>query len=108
MNKIYGSILQILFLSGSMMACHSSTGSTASANADASPTPSSMGRSAATFTGKNGRASVNGDLVQANNGLLTVNGVSYGTVNQNSVITYIVQNQEKILSVDGVVRKPAP
>jgi ribosomal protein S6E (S10) len=69
-------------------------------------TSSASSGSSARFTGKNGRVSVNGDLVQARDGVLTVNGVSYGTVDEKSVVQYTVRDGEKILTVDGVPRKP--
>jgi hypothetical protein len=77
------------------------------ADADGSIKASSSAASSAKFTGKNGRVSVNGDLVQAREGVLTINGVSYGAVNEKSVVQYVVRDGEKILTVDGVPRKPA-
>jgi hypothetical protein len=77
-------------------------------NAGAGATASSSSASSAKFTGKKGRVSVNGDLVQARDGVLTVNGVPHGTVNENSVVQYTVRDGEKTLTVDGVPRKPAP
>jgi hypothetical protein len=69
-------------------------------------TSSASSGSSARFTGKKGRVSVNGDLVQARDGVLTVNDVPYGTVDEKSVVQYTVRDGEKILTVDGVPRKP--
>jgi hypothetical protein len=78
----------------------------ASANANANVSSQSSSASTASFTGRNGQVNVNGDLVRAKNGVLTVNGAPYGRVNEDSVVTYTVRGSERILSVDGVVRKP--
>ncbi|MDB5761784.1 MAG: hypothetical protein JWQ21_779 [Herminiimonas sp.] len=107
MNKQRLLISLLLSLAGFVAACDFSIGS-AVADSNSNSTPSSSHSSAAAFTGKNGRVSVNGDMVQAKNGVLTINGVSYGTVNDTSVIRYSVRNNEKVLSVDGIVRKPVP
>ncbi|MDB5839319.1 MAG: hypothetical protein JWQ23_1271 [Herminiimonas sp.] len=68
--------------------------------------PAAATSGSASFTGQNARVSVNGDLVQARQGILTVNGVPYGTVNETSVVKYTVRDGEKLLLVDGVPRKP--
>jgi hypothetical protein len=62
--------------------------------------------SSAKFTGRNGKVSVNGDLVEARDGLLTVNGKAYGKVENGSVVQYVVRDSERTLMVDGVARKP--
>jgi hypothetical protein len=82
-------------------------GLTASTDSSASTSSASSTRaSSAKFTGRNGKVSVNGDLVQARDGVLTVNDVSYGAVTDKSVIQYVVRDGEKMLTVDGVPRKP--
>lgn len=60
----------------------------------------------ATLTGQNGVLIVNGDRVELNDGELTLNGVSYGTVSKRSVVKYTVKGNVKRLLVDGVERKP--
>lgn len=96
----------ILFLSIFVAVGNPAIGAGPDASANSNSASSSTAGSAATFTGKNGRVSVNGDLVQAKDGVLTVNGVAYGTVNENAVVTYTVRDQEKTLAVDGAIRKP--
>jgi hypothetical protein len=78
------------------------------ASADSNAGASSTSASSAKFTGKNGRVSVDGDLVQARDGVLTVNGKPYGSVSEKSVVQYMVRDGERVLTVDGVPRKPAP
>ncbi len=107
MNKTVKPILLFLFLSAAVTGCGSAIGSAADAGTNPNSASSSAARSTATFTGKNSRVSVNGDLVQAKDGVLTVNGVAYGSVNEKSVVTYSVQGGKKTLSVDGTVREPA-
>lgn len=107
MNKTVKPILLFLFLSAAVTGCGSAIGSAPDAGTNPNSASSSAVRSTATFTGKNSRVSVNGDLVQAKDGVLTVNGVAYGSVNDKSVVTYSVQGGKKTLSVDGTVREPA-
>lgn len=60
--------------------------------------------SEASFTGNDGRHSINADVVEIRHGRLTVNGDSYGTVDPESFIQYRVQGDKKTLIVDGKVR----
>ncbi|WP_156776866.1 hypothetical protein [Nitrococcus mobilis] len=60
----------------------------------------------ATITGQNGLIIINGDRVEVKNGKLFLNGVSYGAVNERSVVKYTVQGNVKKLFVDGVARNP--
>lgn len=83
-------------------------GASASASTSSSTSASNntSSGSSATFRGRNASISVDGDLVQARDGVLSVNGVPYGRVDQNAVVNYSVKNGEKRLTVDNVERKP--
>jgi hypothetical protein len=78
-----------------------------SASSSAS-TSSSTGNfsSEASFTAHNGVHKVNGDTVEVKDGSLSVNGVSYGQVEKNSLVKYSVKRNKKVLTVDGAVRQP--
>ncbi|HET8700500.1 MAG TPA: hypothetical protein VFL97_02400 [Nitrococcus sp.] len=56
--------------------------------------------------GQNGVITINGDRVEVKDGKLTLNGISYGTVGEQSVVKYIVHGSAKRLLVDGAERKP--
>ncbi len=58
------------------------------------------------FSGGQGMHQVNGDKVVVKDGILRVNGVSYGTVNGTSVVKYTVRDNTKTVTVDGTVRQP--
>jgi hypothetical protein len=82
---------------------------TAVTSAAAGSTQSSQSNSSeSTITGSNGVIIVNGDTVKVENGRLTVNGVSYGTVENQSVVRYSVKGDTKKLFVDDVERHPSP
>lgn len=60
----------------------------------------------AVVTGPNAVIAVNGDRVEIKQGRLSLNGVSYGTVDERSVVTYRVTGVRKTLLVDGRERRP--
>lgn len=79
--------------------------------ADATPNvlqsaASATSQSDVTFSGSHGIYRVGSDVIENNNGVLTINGVPYGNVGPRSVVRYTVRGDRKILSVDGVVRRP--
>lgn len=81
------------------------------AKADAGSSKSSSidrQENSATLIGKNGLARLNSDTIQTRNGLLTVNGIPYGQVGEKSLVRYTAKGNEKVLTVDGVVRTPRP
>lgn len=99
-----------------MLAAHAAanaeTGSaqseTAHARADSGTPGSNRQESSATSIGRNGLVRVDGDTIETINGRLSVNGLPYGEVGDKSVIRYTVKGKNKTLTVDGVVRTPAP
>lgn len=105
MNEKYLYVFPLALLLASAAGCHFSAASPQDATPNSISTRSSS--SAATFTGKNGRLSVAGDIIEAKDGVLTVNGIPYGMVNETSVIKYTVQGKEKVLSVNDVIRNRA-
>lgn len=60
----------------------------------------------AAVSGRNAVIDVNGDHVEIKDGRLTLNGVSYGRVQERSTVIYRIVGGEKRLLVDGVVRRP--
>jgi len=55
-----------------------------------------------------GSANMNGDKVELNNGVLYLNGQSYGAAANTSEIRYIVTASSRTLYVDGKARSPVP
>ena len=51
---------------------------------------------------------MNGDKVELNNGVLYLNGQSYGAAANTSEIRYIVTASSRTLYVDGKARSPVP
>jgi hypothetical protein len=58
------------------------------------------------FVGGNGTYTAGSDKVVVKDGLITVNGVSYGKISSRSQVQYTIRNGKKTLTVDGVERKP--
>jgi hypothetical protein len=112
MNEKNFYIFSLALLAISVAGCDSSNHSGVAVNARSANTniasSSSTSSSAATLVGKNGLVQVGSDVIEAKDGVLTLNGVPYGTVSATSVVKYTVQDKEKTLSVDGVIRTPAP
>jgi hypothetical protein len=113
MNQKNPYIFSLALLAVSVAGCDSSNGSGVAVNANSNSananvtSSSSTSSSVATFVGKNGLVRVDSDIIEAKDGVLTVNGIPYGTVSATSVVKYTVQDKEKTLSVDGVIRTPA-
>lgn len=109
-----GSKARSFFISSLTLALATASNPSAGAGTSASSTvissiSSGSGSSStaeATVTGQNGVISINGDRVEITAGKLSLNGVSYGTVGEQSVVKYIVKDGVKKLLVDGVERKP--
>jgi hypothetical protein len=59
------------------------------------------------FTGGSGTYTADGDKIVVKDGIITVNGVSYGKVTNRSRIQYNIRDGKKTLTVDGAERKPA-
>lgn len=94
-------------MAASMVGCNSSVHAvTGASSSSSSSSSSSDAASEMMFTGNSGTLRINDDTVEARNGVVTVNGVSYGPVNEQSVVKYTVRGNVKTLSVDGVIRKP--
>jgi hypothetical protein len=109
MNEKKFYILSLALLVISVAGCDSSNGSGVAVTANSSIiSSSSTSSNAATFIGKNGLVRIGSDVIEAKDGVLTLNGVPHGTVSATSVVKYTVQDKEKTLSVDGVIRPPAP
>lgn len=109
MNKaIAPAVLFVLAAHAVANAEGSAQNETAHARADFDTPGSSRQESSATLIGRNGLVRVDGDTIEARNGRLTVNGLPYGEVGDKSVIRYTVKGKDKTLTVDGVVRRPAP
>jgi hypothetical protein len=104
-------VLSAVFSIGSISGCNSSVNASSSASTSSTSSSSSSDSSAGShseiaFTGNSGVHRVNGDVIEARDGVLTVNGVSYGKVTDQSVIKYSVRGDKKTVYVDGAVRKP--
>lgn len=98
MNKVVPFILSLglWFSMGLTMA------ETVTVSSSVSTSSSQSGSSSeASFTGQDGRHTVNGDVIEIRQGQLTVNGTPYGTVKPESSIRYRVQGNKKTLAVDG-------
>jgi hypothetical protein len=112
MNEKNFYIFSLTLLAVSVAGCDSSNGSSVAVNANSRSanvniiSSSSTSSSTATLVGKNGLVRVGSDVIEAKDGVLTLNGVPYGTVGATSVVKYTVQDKEKTLSVDGVIRTP--
>lgn len=78
----------------------------ASAVSISSMSTASGGSVEAVVSGANAVIDVNNDHVEIDDGRLTLNGVSYGRVDERSTVTYRVSGGEKTLLVDGRVRRP--
>lgn len=89
----------LLFSYGAVMADTVTSSSSVSLS-----TSQSGASSEASFTGNDGRHTVNDDVIEIRQGQLSVNGVSYGTVSPQSFIRYRVQGDKKTLIVDGKMR----
>jgi hypothetical protein len=104
-------VLSAVFSIASIGGCNSSvnassTASTSSASGASSSDSSAGSHSEIAFTGNSGVHRVNGDVIEARDGVLTVNGVSYGKVTDRSAIKYSVRGNKKTVYVDGAVRQP--
>lgn len=92
-------------LVSTLLACSSSVNA-GSGSSTSSSAVSSSSSSEIVFSGNNGIHEVNGDKVEVRDGLLRVNGISYGRVKNSSVVKYSVNGDKRILTVDGLVRHP--
>jgi len=112
MNRAIAPVVLCVLAAHVINAIPAETGSvqekSAHTRAESDKTGSSRQESSATLIGKNGLARVDGDTIEARNGRLTVNGLPYGEVQDKSVIRYTTKGKEKTLTVDGLVRTPAP
>lgn len=100
------SLIGVAFSIGTIVNMHSSA-STASSSITSSVSTSSDSNSELTFTGNSGRHKVNEDVVEVKNGVLEVNGISYGRVSDEAVIKYTVHGNKKAVYINGELRKPA-
>jgi hypothetical protein len=106
MDGKYFYLSLVALMAASVAPCNFSAALAGDATSNSISTSSSS--STATFTGKNGHLNVAGDTIEAKDGVLTVNGIPYGTVNETSVIRYSVQGNKKHLSVNGEKRNRSP
>jgi hypothetical protein len=100
-----------LFLSSLVLALTAGHGASAlAASVSSSVVTSSVSGGSSTVeavvTGPNAVIAVNGDRVEIKDGRLSVNGVAYGTVGEQSTVTYRVEGKVRTLLVDGVERRP--
>ena len=58
------------------------------------------------FVGGNGNYAAGDDKIVVKNGVITINGVSYGKVSERSQIQYNIRDGKKTLTVDGAPRAP--
>lgn len=95
---------QTACLIASIVSCSSSCNASTNSTAVSS---TSGGTVEITFTGNNSVHQVNGDRLEAKGGVLKLNGVDYGAIDDKSHVRYSVRGDKKTLYVDGVVREPA-
>lgn len=62
--------------------------------------------SEATIHGGNGILDIDGDKVEVTDGMVSVNGASYGAIHKDDVVTYQARGKTKTLLINGVERKP--
>ena len=67
---------------------------------------STAGCSGAVLQGERATATVNGDRVELRDGIVYVNGRSYGAVTPAQTVEYEAAHDRRTLKVDGVVRTP--
>ncbi|HDR9583154.1 sugar ABC transporter ATPase [Burkholderia stabilis] len=67
---------------------------------------STGGCSGAVLQGERATATVNGDRVELRNGVVYVNGRSYGAVTPAQTVEYEVARDRRTLKVDGKIRAP--
>jgi hypothetical protein len=89
-------------------AIHAATTITSSTLSTTDSSQSNNTSAESTISGTNGVIVVNGDTVKMQAGKLTLNGVSYGTVGDRSIVRYSVKGQIKKLFVNDVERHPSP
>lgn len=87
-------------------ASSASSASSASASGVASPSPSHKSGEG-TISGS-GTISVLGNVVEVKDGVVTVNGASFGPVPTDATVHYIVSGANRSLFVNGELRKPVP
>ncbi|MCO6440031.1 MAG: hypothetical protein J5I81_02855 [Nitrococcus mobilis] len=100
------SFLLALATGHSLSAGAAGTSVTTSVSSSISTRSGSGSTAQASVSGQNGLIVINGDRVEVKDGKLFLNGVSYGTVGERSVVKYTVKGNVKKLSVDGVARNP--
>ncbi|MGV3742854.1 MAG: hypothetical protein ACO1NO_11150 [Burkholderiaceae bacterium] len=64
-------------------------------------------QSVAAISGQNSVVVINGDTLRISAGNVSLNGVSYGQVDEDDRVEYRVRNGRKSLTVNGVARGPA-
>ncbi|WP_244130312.1 sugar ABC transporter ATPase [Burkholderia sp. BCC0044] len=67
---------------------------------------STAGCSGAVLQGDRATATVNGDRVELRDGVVYVNGQSYGTVTPAQMVEYEAARERRTLKVDGKIRTP--